>query len=74
MVETRKKREPIEPDDLVEYKNIKKKRKKETVSKAAKGKGKAAKRRGGKQKIGYNKRVTHQTTTSPKKKKTRRGN
>ena len=32
MVETRKKREPIEPDDLVEYRNIKKKRKKETVA------------------------------------------
>ncbi len=58
MVETWKKWEPIEPDDLVEYRNIKKKRKKETVAKAATRKGKAAKRNGGKQKIGYKKRVT----------------
>ncbi len=58
MVESRKKWEPIEPDDLVEYRNIKKKRKKETVAKAAKGKGKAAKRKRGKQKIDYKKRVT----------------
>jgi hypothetical protein len=57
-----------------EYRNIKKKHKKETVAKAAKGNGKAAKGKGGKQKIGYKKRVTQQTTTSPKKKKTRRGN
>jgi hypothetical protein len=74
MVKTWKKREPIEPDDLVEYRNIKKKRKKETVAKAAKGKGKAAKRKGGKQKSGYNKRVTQQTTTSPRKKNARKGN
>ena len=53
MVETWKKREPIEPDDLVEYRNIKKKHTKETVAKAAKGKGKAAKRKGGMQKCGY---------------------
>jgi hypothetical protein len=88
MVETRKKREPIEPDDLVEYRNIKKKRKKDnktmgeamgkTVVKGAKGKekagkGKATKGKGGKQKSGYKKRVTQSTTTSPKTKKARRG-
>jgi hypothetical protein len=88
MVETRKKREPIEPDDLVEYRNIKKKRKKDdktmgeamgkTVAKGAKGKekagkGKATKGKGGKQKSGYKKRVTQSTTTSPKTKKARRG-
>jgi hypothetical protein len=58
MVETWKKREPIEPDDLVEYRSTKKKRQKDnktmgeamgkTVAKAAKGKGKAAKGKGGK--------------------------
>ncbi len=78
MVETRKKREPIEPDDLVEYRNIKKKRKKDdktmgeamgkTVAKGDKGKekagkGKATKGKGGKQKSGYKKRVTQSTTT-----------
>ncbi len=88
MVETWKKREPIEPDDLVEYRNIKKKCKKDdktlgeamgkTVAKGAKGKekagkGKATKGKGGKQKSGYKKRVTQSTTTSPKMKKARRG-
>jgi hypothetical protein len=73
VVETWKKRELIEPDDLVEYRNIKKKHKQETVAKAAKGKGKAAKGKGGKQKSGYKNRVTQPTTTSPKKKKARRG-
>ncbi len=58
----------------MEYRNIKKKHKKETVAKVAKGKGKAAKRNWGKKKIGDKKRVTQQTTTSPKKKKTRRSN
>jgi hypothetical protein len=53
MVETRKKWEPIEPDNLVEYRNIKK-----TVAKVAKGKGKATKGNGGKRKSGYKKRVT----------------
>ena len=83
MVETRKKWKPIEPADLVEYRSIKKKGKKDnktmgdvmgkTVAKVAKGKGKAAKGKGGKQKSGYTKRVTQPTTTSPKKKKARRG-
>ncbi len=83
MVETQKKWEPIEPVDLVEYRSIQKKRKKDnktmgramskTVGKAAKGKGKAAKGKGGKQKSGYTKRVTQPTTTSQKKKKARRG-
>jgi hypothetical protein len=56
--ETWKKHEPIEPDDPVEYRTIKKKRKKETVAKAAKGKGKVAKGKGGERKRGYKKRVT----------------
>ncbi len=71
MVETWKKWKPIEPDDLVEYRNIKKKRKKDNktmeeamgkmVVKRAKGKGKAGKGKatkgkGGKQKCG----VAHQ--------------
>jgi hypothetical protein len=73
MTETRKKREPMEPDDPVEYRDIKKKHEKETVAKAAKGKGKATKGKRGKQKLGYKKRVTQPTTTSPKKKKARRG-
>jgi hypothetical protein len=73
MAETWNKREPIEPDDPVEYRTIKKKREKETVAKAAKGKGKAAKEKGGERKRGYKKRVTQSTTTSPKKKKARRG-
>ncbi len=68
-----KKREPIELDDPVEYRTIKKKRKKETVAMAAKGKGKGAKGKGGEGKRGYKKRVTQPTTTSPKKKKARRG-
>jgi hypothetical protein len=71
-VETRKKRDPIEPDDQVEYRTIKKKREQETVAKAAKGKGKVAKGKGGERKRGYKKRVTQPTTTSPKKKKARR--
>ncbi len=71
--ETWKKREPIEPDDPVEYRTIKKKREKETVATAAKGKGKVAKGKGGERKRGYKKRVTQPTTTSPKKKKVRRG-
>jgi hypothetical protein len=74
MVETRKKRKSIEPDDLVEYRNIKRKRKKETVAKVAEGKRMVTKRKEGKQKSGYKKRVTQQTTTSPKKKKATRGN
>ncbi len=73
MAETWKKREPIEPDDPVEYRTIKKKREKETVAKEAKGKGKVAKGNGGERKRGYKKRVTQPTTTSPKKKKARRG-
>ena len=88
MLETWKKREPIEPDDLVEYRNIKKKRKKDdktmgeamgkTVAKGAKGKekagkGKATKGKGGKQKSGYKKRVTQSTTTSPKNKEGQEG-
>jgi hypothetical protein len=73
MVETWKKREPIEPDDLVEYRSIKKKHKKKTVAKVAKGKGKAAKGKGGNQKSSCKKRVTQPTNTSPKKKKARRG-
>ncbi len=56
----------------MEYRTLKKKRKKETVAKAAKGKDKAAKGKEGKRKIGYEKRVTQPTTTSPKKKKARR--
>ena len=70
--ETRKKRDPIEPKDNVEYRTVKKKRKrgKDTVAKPAqgKGKGKVAKKKGGERK-----RVTQPTTTSPKKKKARRG-
>ncbi len=73
MAETRKKRDPIEPDDQVEYRTIKKKRKKETVAKVAKGKEKVAKGKGGQRKRGYKKRVTQPTTTSPEKKKARRG-
>ena len=63
MVETWKKQEPIEPANLLEYRSIKKKHKKEdktmekamgkTVAKAAMGKGKAAKGKGGKQKSIY---------------------
>ncbi len=74
-----KKQEPIEPDDLVEYRSIKKKHKKEdktmgnargkTVGKSAKGKGKAARGKGGTQKSGYKKRVTQPPTTSPKKRR-----
>ena len=66
--ETRKKRKPIEPDDPVEYRTIKKKREKETVAKAAKGKGKVTKGKGGEWKRSYKKRVTQSTTTSPPKK------
>ena len=73
MVETRKKRDPIEPEDSVEYRTIKKKRGKDTVAKPAQGKGKVAKKKGGERKRGYKKRVTQPTTTSPKKKKARRG-
>jgi hypothetical protein len=57
----------------VEYRTIKKKRGKDTVATPAQGKGKVAKQKGGEQKRGYKKRVTQLTTTSPKKKKTRRG-
>ncbi len=75
--ETRKKRDPIEPKDNVEYRTVKKKRKriKDTVAKQAqgKGKGKVAKKKGGERKISYKNRVTQPTTTSPKKKKARRG-
>ncbi len=56
MVETRKKREPIEPDDLVKYRRIKKKCKKDdttmgeamgkTVAKAAKEKGRPLRGKG----------------------------
>jgi hypothetical protein len=78
LLETQKKnskREPIEPDDLVEYRSRKKKHKKEdkTMGKAmGKTVGKVANGNGGKQKSGYKKRVTQPTTTSPKKKKARR--
>jgi hypothetical protein len=57
----------------VEYRTIKKKREKETVAKAAKGKEKVAKGKGGERKRGYKKWVTQPTTTSPKKKRARRG-
>jgi hypothetical protein len=67
------KRDPIEPEDSVEYRTIKKKREKDTVAKPAQGKGKVAKQKGGERKRGYKKRVTQPTTTSPNKKKARRG-
>ncbi len=70
--ETRKKRDPIEPKDDVEYRTVNKKRGKDTVAKPAQGKGKVAKKKGGEQKRDYKKRVTQPTTTSPKKKKARR--
>ncbi len=57
----------------MEYRTIKKKREKETVAKAAKGKEKVAKGKGGERKRGYKKWVTQPTTTSPKKKRARRG-
>ena len=69
-----KKRDPIEPKDDVEYRTVKKKRGKTTVTKPAEGKGKVAKKKGGERKRPYKKRVTQPTTTSPKKKKARRGN
>ncbi len=71
--ETRKKHDPIEPDDSVEYRTIKKKRGKDTVAKPAQGKGKVTKKKGGERKRRYKKRVTQPSTTSPKKKKARRG-
>ncbi len=70
--ETRKKCDPIEPKDNVEYRTVKKKRRKDTVAKPAQGKGKVAKKKWGEWKRPYKKRVTQQTTTSPKKKKARR--
>jgi hypothetical protein len=69
---TPKKRDPIEPKDDVEYRTVKKKCGKTTVTKPAEGKGKVAKKKGGEQKRPYKKRVTQPTTTSPKKKKAKR--
>jgi hypothetical protein len=70
--ETRKKRDPIEPKNDVEYRIVKKKRRKDTVAKPAQGKGKVAKKKGGERKRPYKKKVAKPTTTSPKKKKARR--
>ncbi len=69
---TPKKHDPIEPKDDVEYRTVKKKRGKTTVTMPAEGKGKVAKKKGGERKRPYKKRVTQPTTTSPKKKKAKR--